>query len=175
MFTCDILVILQYRYKSVTALGSFKSSFQFSFWNALESRNTDVTIGFGRGKIGTRAIFLALFYSFLTPDRSSFFAPKPHGNAWYTDYRKNICNCWSNHVLRKLPVKCLTEPQGKFTALEYVGWLINLYPRSRVQVSSKSWIFSGSLRNCINCVHEDHSSFDLISAVLMWFISYTVH
>ena len=31
------------------------------------------------------------------------------------------------------------------------------------------------LRNCISCVHncEDHSSFDFISAVLIWFISYT--
>ena len=35
-----------------------------------------------------------------------------------------------------------------------------------------------SLYNCINCVHnsEDHSSFDFISAVLKWFISYlTLH
>ena len=31
------------------------------------------------------------------------------------------------------------------------------------------------LRNCMSCVHncEDHSSFDFISAVLIWFISYT--
>ena len=36
-------------------------------------------------------------------------------------------------------------------------------------------LFSGFLRNCINCVHscEDHSSFEFISVVLIWFISYT--
>ena len=35
--------------------------------------------------------------------------------------------------------------------------------------------FQASLRNCKNCVHncEDHSSFDFISAVHIWFISYT--
>ena len=34
--------------------------------------------------------------------------------------------------------------------------------RSRVQIPLMSWIFSGFLRNCINCVHncEDHSSID---------------
>ena len=48
--------------------------------------------------------------------------------------------------------------------------------KSRVQTPLKSWIFfSGFLRNCINCVPncEDHSSFDFISAALIWFISYT--
>ena len=35
------------------------------------------------------------------------------------------------------------------------------------------WILSGFLRNCINCVHKDYSSFDFISAVLIWFILYT--
>ena len=35
--------------------------------------------------------------------------------------------------------------------------------------------FQASLRNCINCVHncEDQPSFDFISAVHIWFISYT--
>ena len=36
-----------------------------------------------------------------------------------------------------------------------------------------SFFFSGFLRKCINCVHN--SSFDIISAVLIWFISYTSH
>ena len=47
--------------------------------------------------------------------------------------------------------------------------------RSRVQAPLKSWIFfQASLRNCKNCDHncEDHSSFDFISAVHIWFISY---
>ena len=47
--------------------------------------------------------------------------------------------------------------------------------RSRVQAPLKSWIFfQPSLRNCKNCDHncEDHSSFDFISAVHIWFISY---
>ena len=37
------------------------------------------------------------------------------------------------------------------------------------------FFLSGFLLNCINHVHncEDHSSFDFISAVLIWFISYT--
>ena len=40
--------------------------------------------GFGRARNGTSAIFhLAVFDS-----RSSFFAPKPHGNACYADYEK---------------------------------------------------------------------------------------
>ena len=44
--------------------------------------------------------------------------------------------------------------------------------RSRVQIPLKSWIFfSGFLLNCVNHVHncEDLSSFDFISAVLIWF------
>ena len=48
--------------------------------------------------------------------------------------------------------------------------------RSQVQIPLKSCIFfSGFLSNCINHVHnwEDHSSFDFISADLIWFISYT--
>ena len=47
--------------------------------------------------------------------------------------------------------------------------------RSQVQAMLKSWIFfQASLRNCKNCDHncEDHSSFDFISAVHIWFISY---
>ena len=50
-------------------------------------------------------------------------------------------------------------------------WLL----RSALQSSKGPEFFSGFLRNCINCDHncEDHSSFDFISAVLIWFISYT--
>ena len=56
---------------------------------------------------------------------------------------------------------------------DYPCWLEHRtgIARSRVQIPLKSWfIFSGFLRNCINCVHncEDHSSFDFISAVLIY-------
>ena len=48
--------------------------------------------------------------------------------------------------------------------------------RSRVQAPLKFWIFffQASLRNCKNCDHncEDHCSFDFISAVHIWFLSY---
>ena len=37
--------------------------------------------GFGRARNGTTAIFRAV-----SDSRSSFFAPKPHGNACYADY-----------------------------------------------------------------------------------------
>ena len=51
------------------------------------------------------------------------------------------------------------------------SWLL----QSDLKSSKSSEFFSGFLRNCINCVHncEDHSSFDLVSAVLIWFISHT--
>ena len=47
-------------------------------------RRANKDFGFGRARNGTSAIFhLAVFDS-----RSSFFAPKPHGNACYADYEK---------------------------------------------------------------------------------------
>ena len=47
-------------------------------------RRANKDFGFGRARNGTSAIFhLAVFDS-----RSSFFAPKPHGNACYAGYEK---------------------------------------------------------------------------------------
>ena len=47
------------------------------------------------------------------------------------------------------------------------------YSYREVTAWTREFYFSGFLRNCINCVHN--SSFDIISAVLIWFISYTSH
>ena len=123
----------------------------------------------------------------LTLDRSSFFAPKPHGNACYTDYGKHICNCRYNYVLKKSPVKCLTElhrtPQltpGKTHCFGICSLAFTCVSKLIREVTDSNPVevlnfFQASYAiscNCINCVHEDHSSFDFISTVLIWFISY---
>ena len=50
-----------------------------SVWFRSEERPRNGIFGFGRPRNGTEAIFRAVFDSC-----SSFFAPKPHGNACYT-------------------------------------------------------------------------------------------
>ena len=52
-----------------------------SVWFRSKERPRNGILGFGRARNETRAIFRAVFDS-----RSSFFAPKPHGNACYAGY-----------------------------------------------------------------------------------------
>ena len=53
-----------------------------SVWFRSKERPRNGILGFGRARNETRAIFRAVFDS-----RSSFFAPKPHGNACYAGYK----------------------------------------------------------------------------------------
>ena len=83
-------------------------------------------------------------------------------------YDRNFYNCV------KKPEKKIQDFNGAWT--RDLAIPVRRYTaRSRVQAPLKSWIFfQASLRNCKNWDHkcEDHSSFDFISAVHIWFISY---
>ena len=62
-----------------------------------------------------------------------------------------------------------------FATFAIIDIILETQRPQRKKLDTNGFKFQASLRNCINCLHnsEDHSSFDFISAVLIWFISYT--
>ena len=66
-----------------------------SVWFRSKERPRNGILGFGRAKNETRAKKCAIFRA-VSDSRSSFFAPKPHGNACYAAYwRVNRKQVWS--------------------------------------------------------------------------------
>ena len=83
----------------------------------------------------------------------------------------NLSNYVCNTILIKSTEGWSLKLWSQFLQLRKEAWKKN----SGLQRGFKSWIFfQASLRNCKNCDHncEDHSSFDFIFAVHIWFISY---
>ena len=89
---------------------------------------------------------------------------------------KIIPQLWTQFIqLRKKPAKTNQSFNGIWTrdlAIHFLFKGIEYFIEYwGLDILLKSWFFfSGFFRNCINCVHkcENHSSFDFISAVLVY-------